>query len=138
MSAPGVTTVRPVPEWHDRALCAQTDPEAFFPEKGGSIRAAKRVCQACELRTECLEHAIENDEQHGIWGGLSVNERLRVTAVRPAVSRPRPSQPPAAIVREAMLSAPAAPSPEPARPERCEDCGYLKTSPGHKVTCEEA
>ena len=43
--------------WQDRALCAQTDPEAFFPEKGGSTREAKRVCRSCEVRAECLEYA---------------------------------------------------------------------------------
>ncbi|QRN80660.1 MAG: WhiB family transcriptional regulator, partial [Nocardiopsis sp. BM-2018] len=41
--------------WQERALCAQTDPEAFFPEKGGSTREAKKVCQSCEVRAECLE-----------------------------------------------------------------------------------
>jgi len=65
-------------DWQDRALCAQTDPEAFFPEKGGSTREAKRVCQACEVRTECLAYALENDERFGIWGGLSERERRRI------------------------------------------------------------
>jgi WhiB family transcriptional regulator, redox-sensing transcriptional regulator len=64
--------------WQDRALCAQTDPEAFFPEKGGSTREAKRVCRSCEVRAECLEFALENDERFGIWGGLSERERRRV------------------------------------------------------------
>jgi WhiB family redox-sensing transcriptional regulator len=64
--------------WQDRALCAQTDPEAFFPEKGGSTREAKRVCRSCEVRAECLEYALENDERFGIWGGLSERERRRV------------------------------------------------------------
>ena len=45
-------------EWQERALCAQTDPEAFFPEKGGSTREAKRICQSCEVRDECLEYAL--------------------------------------------------------------------------------
>ena len=36
--------------WQERALCAQTDPEAFFPEKGGSTREAKRVCGSCDVR----------------------------------------------------------------------------------------
>ena len=36
--------------WQERALCAQTDPEAFFPEKGGSTREAKRVCLSCDVR----------------------------------------------------------------------------------------
>jgi WhiB family transcriptional regulator, redox-sensing transcriptional regulator len=64
--------------WQERALCAQTDPEAFFPEKGGSTREAKRVCTGCEVRAECLEYALENDERFGIWGGLSERERRRL------------------------------------------------------------
>ncbi|PJJ58530.1 WhiB family redox-sensing transcriptional regulator [Mumia flava] len=64
--------------WQDRALCAQTDPEAFFPEKGGSTREAKRVCLTCEVRDECLEYALAHDERFGIWGGLSERERRKV------------------------------------------------------------
>lgn len=64
--------------WQDQALCAQTDPEAFFPEKGGSTREAKRVCRSCEVQAECLEYALENDERFGIWGGLSERERRKV------------------------------------------------------------
>jgi len=65
-------------DWQDRALCAQTDPEAFFPEKGGSTREAKKVCRACEVRAECLEYALERDERFGIFGGLSERERRRM------------------------------------------------------------
>ena len=65
-------------EWQERALCAQTDPEAFFPEKGGSTREAKRVCMSCEVRVQCLDYALENDERFGIWGGLSERERRKV------------------------------------------------------------
>jgi WhiB family redox-sensing transcriptional regulator len=65
-------------EWQEQALCAQTDPEAFFPEKGGSTREAKRICQACAVRDECLEYALEHDERFGIWGGLSERERRRL------------------------------------------------------------
>ena len=64
--------------WQERALCAQTDPEAFFPEKGGSTREAKRICQACAVRDECLEYALEHDERFGIWGGLSERERRKL------------------------------------------------------------
>ncbi|WP_425956331.1 WhiB family transcriptional regulator [Xylanimonas sp. McL0601] len=64
--------------WQDRALCAQTDPEAFFPEKGGSTREAKKVCAGCEVRAECLEYALANDERFGIWGGLSERERRKL------------------------------------------------------------
>jgi WhiB family redox-sensing transcriptional regulator len=64
--------------WQERALCAQTDPEAFFPEKGGSTREAKRVCLSCDVRGECLEYALFNDERFGIWGGLSERERRKL------------------------------------------------------------
>ena len=64
--------------WQERALCAQTDPEAFFPEKGGSTRDAKKVCLSCDVRGDCLEYALGHDERFGIWGGLSERERRRL------------------------------------------------------------
>ena len=66
------------PDWQERALCAQTDPEAFFPEKGGSTREAKRICSGCDVRAECLDYALAHDERFGIWGGLSERERRRL------------------------------------------------------------
>jgi WhiB family redox-sensing transcriptional regulator len=65
-------------QWQERALCAQTDPEAFFPEKGGSTREAKRICMGCEVRDACLDYALAHDERFGIWGGLSERERRRL------------------------------------------------------------
>lgn len=62
------------PEWHEHAVCATTDPDAFFPEKGGSTREAKRICARCEVKTECLDYALRNDERFGIWGGKSERE----------------------------------------------------------------
>ncbi len=64
--------------WQADALCSQTDPEAFFPEKGGSTRDAKRICAQCTVKAECLEYALNNDERFGIWGGLSERERRRL------------------------------------------------------------
>jgi WhiB family redox-sensing transcriptional regulator len=61
--------------WADRALCAEVDPEIFFPEKGGSTLQPKRVCRACPVRAECLDWALEHGERFGIWGGLSERER---------------------------------------------------------------
>jgi WhiB family transcriptional regulator, redox-sensing transcriptional regulator len=68
--------------WRLDALCAETDPEAFFPEKGGSTREAKRVCSGCAVRAECLEYALTSDERFGIWGGLSERERRRLRLQR--------------------------------------------------------
>ncbi len=81
-----ITNVEPVEiaedegalSWQESALCAQTDPEAFFPEKGGSTRDAKKVCVGCEVRGECLEYALAHDERFGIWGGLSERERRKL------------------------------------------------------------
>lgn len=79
LSADPIDLVEPADDsWQERALCAQTDPEAFFPEKGGSTREAKRICLGCEVRDECLEYALANDERFGIWGGLSERERRKL------------------------------------------------------------
>lgn len=92
---PATVTPRPKPEprpvflglvhprgvdlsWQVDALCAQTDPEAFFPEKGGSTRAAKSVCASCPVQPECLAYALESGERFGIYGGMSERERRRM------------------------------------------------------------
>lgn len=69
ITAPGVA-------WQEQALCAQTGGDFFFPEPGSSVREAKRICGLCEIRAECLEYALSNDERFGVWGGLSEKERL--------------------------------------------------------------
>ena len=68
------------PAWHDLARCAETDPEMFFPEKGESVRPAKRVCAGCEVRAECLQDALDRGERFGVWGGLSERERRTLAA----------------------------------------------------------
>jgi WhiB family redox-sensing transcriptional regulator len=68
--------------WQDLARCQYTDPEAFYPEKGESTRAAKAVCRACEVRAECLEYALAHGERFGVWGGYSEHERRRIRRQR--------------------------------------------------------
>lgn len=65
-------------DWYERALCPQTDPDAFFPEKGGSTKEAKKICLGCPVKQQCLQWALDNDERFGIWGGLSERERRRL------------------------------------------------------------
>jgi WhiB family redox-sensing transcriptional regulator len=65
-------------EWKVLGLCSQTDPEVFFPERGGSPRAAKQVCGQCDVRTKCLQTALDNQERFGVWGGLSERERRKL------------------------------------------------------------
>jgi WhiB family redox-sensing transcriptional regulator len=64
--------------WQALSLCAETDPEAFFPEKGGSTRGAKKICAVCDVAAQCLAYALENDERFGIWGGKSERERRKM------------------------------------------------------------
>jgi len=78
--------------WMDRARCAEVGDDFWFPEKGGSTREPKRVCQSCEVRAECLEYALDHDERFGIWGGMSERERRRLKN-RPPKQR-NPETPP--------------------------------------------
>jgi WhiB family redox-sensing transcriptional regulator len=68
--------------WQERANCLGVDPDLFFPERGASTREAKAVCRGCEVRSECLEYALQHGEKFGIWGGLSERERRRVRRQR--------------------------------------------------------
>jgi WhiB family redox-sensing transcriptional regulator len=70
-------------------LCLQVDPELWFPEKGASARAAKQVCAECPLAAvefggngRCLEVALLNNEQYGVFGGLAPVDRKRLRAAR--------------------------------------------------------
>jgi WhiB family redox-sensing transcriptional regulator len=64
------------------ALCEQVDPDLWFPNKGGSVTAAKLVCRDCPVRSGCLEYALTHDERFGIWGGLSEKERKKLRKAR--------------------------------------------------------
>lgn len=64
--------------WVAYALCAETDPDAFFPDRGGSTREAKRTCMACDVRAECLDYALRNNERFGVWGGMSERPRRKL------------------------------------------------------------
>lgn len=71
------TARRMVGDWMADALCAQTDPEAFHPEKGQvqDTRAARAVCLNCPVREQCLEFALASGDEFGVYGGLTPHER---------------------------------------------------------------
>ena len=62
-------------EWAERAACRGLVPSIFYPDTGKSSVAALRVCQICVVRSACLEHALETRETHGVWGGMTPNQR---------------------------------------------------------------
>jgi WhiB family redox-sensing transcriptional regulator len=71
-------TERLTTDWRDSALCAQVDPDAFYPERGASVKAQKRVCGICDVRGECLAFAIATNEVWGVWGGTTERERRKL------------------------------------------------------------
>src|SRR5215212_780219 len=67
-------------DWRNRAACLDEDPELFFPigNTGPAllqIEEAKQVCRRCDVRDACLQWALEAGQDHGVWGGLSEDER---------------------------------------------------------------
>jgi WhiB family redox-sensing transcriptional regulator len=71
----GQIELPPVPEFV--GLCAEVDPELFFPEKGSSAGRAKALCRRCPEVVECLRWAMDHDER-GIWGATSDRQRERM------------------------------------------------------------
>lgn len=66
--------------WREKAACSKEDPELFFPTgvNGYSekiVDQAKAICRTCPVADECLSYAMDHDEDYGIWGGLTENQR---------------------------------------------------------------
>ncbi|HLK44943.1 MAG TPA: WhiB family transcriptional regulator [Acidimicrobiales bacterium] len=74
--------------WMARGSCREVDPELFFPTSGRGVNEAKRVCASCEVVTQCLEYALAENIEHGIWGGKSERERRRILRARRVDVRP--------------------------------------------------
>ena len=94
MSAPDFLNIIAPPEWTTDALCAEVDPELFYPETGAPNRDAKRICGRCDVRPECLAYALANRERFGVWGGTTERERRRMCrpVIRQAPGRRRPDK----------------------------------------------
>jgi len=64
--------------WMLTGLCRDRDPSFFFPSDGVGVDRARRVCATCPVKDECLEYALQNRIEHGVWGGASERERRRI------------------------------------------------------------
>jgi WhiB family redox-sensing transcriptional regulator len=67
-------------DWLNKARCLTEDPELFFPVGNTGpaveqIEQAKSVCRECGVTNHCLEYAIKENQDTGVWGGLSEDER---------------------------------------------------------------
>ena len=64
--------------WADFGRCVGVDPDVFFPRRGQDPAPAKSLCRQCPVRSDCLEWALETNQKHGIWGGMTEGQRRRL------------------------------------------------------------
>ncbi len=77
--------------WQLRAACRGPHAKVFFPpttfepksDKVERERLAKAICQQCDVTEQCRQHALQNHERHGIWGGLNEAERQQILETSP-------------------------------------------------------
>lgn len=69
-------------DWMIKSKCRGVAPSAFFPSDGAGVELAKTICRDCVVKTECLDYAILNKQEHGVWGGESERERKRIAKQR--------------------------------------------------------
>jgi WhiB family redox-sensing transcriptional regulator len=74
--------VDPETAWMQDGNCRAYPPAVFFPSDGAGVDAARRICATCPVQDPCLEHALVNRIDHGVWGGCSERERRRIAKRR--------------------------------------------------------
>ena len=68
--------------WMALAICRNHLPEVFFPSDGVGVEIAQRICATCPVREPCLDYAVDNRIEHGVWGGTSERGRRRLGQAR--------------------------------------------------------
>ena len=69
-------------EWMARGSCKDAPPSTFFPSDGVGVEEARKICSTCPVAPACLEYALRNRIDHGVWGGASERERRRILRAR--------------------------------------------------------
>jgi WhiB family transcriptional regulator, redox-sensing transcriptional regulator len=67
-------------DWRHHAACRSAEPDLFFPigttgPAVDQIEAAKRVCRSCDVQEPCLDFALATNQESGVWGATSEEER---------------------------------------------------------------
>lgn len=65
-------------EWMGKGNCRDHPASRFFPNDGVGVEIARRICATCPVKVVCLEYALEQRVDHGVWGGASERERRRI------------------------------------------------------------
>jgi WhiB family redox-sensing transcriptional regulator len=68
--------------WMSEGKCRDIPPATFFPSDGVGVEVARHICVDCKVKTLCLEYALLNRIDHGVWGGTSERERRRILRSR--------------------------------------------------------
>jgi WhiB family redox-sensing transcriptional regulator len=68
--------------WMSAGNCHNQPPSTFFPSDGVGVEVAKKVCAGCPVLGRCLDYALENRIEHGVWGGASERQRRRLLKAR--------------------------------------------------------
>jgi WhiB family transcriptional regulator, redox-sensing transcriptional regulator len=68
--------------WMAEGNCRDHPPSTFFPSDGVGVDVARRICATCPVQGPCLEYALRNRVDHGVWGGTSDRERRRIARQR--------------------------------------------------------
>jgi WhiB family transcriptional regulator, redox-sensing transcriptional regulator len=65
-------------DWMTQGKCRELEWEMFFPHGSSGLSAARKICAECPVSEDCLEYALKNHIDHGVWGGCSERERGRI------------------------------------------------------------
>ncbi|HUY87082.1 MAG TPA: WhiB family transcriptional regulator [Acidimicrobiales bacterium] len=68
--------------WMSRGSCVDKPPSLFFPSDGVGVEVARKICESCQVREKCLDYALANRIDHGVWGGTSERQRRRILRSR--------------------------------------------------------
>ena len=79
--------------WMSKGSCRNFPASAFFPSDGVGVDAARAICADCRVMSQCLEYALENRIDHGVWGGCSERERRRILKRRRDAAAPADERP---------------------------------------------
>ena len=79
--------------WMSKGSCRNFPASAFFPSDGVGVDAARAICADCRVMSQCLEYALENRIDHGVWGGCSERERRRIPKRRRDAAAPADERP---------------------------------------------
>lgn len=69
-------------QWMRDGECRNFPASAFFPSDGVGVDAARKICDTCKVKSQCLEYALDARIDHGVWGGTSERERRRILKSR--------------------------------------------------------